>query len=158
MRNFSCCGNPFNVRSKCWDNFSLIGQSKPVASKLPRSGVAVHKSNSSSLIINVVCDSLPDTIIFEIRNSTIAFIACYIPPSNSKYHNDTYYNNLFMACESFLLKKDIFILGDLNSHVGNSFSPKGHSYALNPDPDINPKSTIPVMDGPGLTDGTSKTL
>ena len=127
----------FNVRSKCPDNFSLIGRSKPVASKSPRGGVALYKCNSSTLMIDVVCDSLPDTLIFEIRNSTIAFIACYIPPSNSNYYNESYYNNLFMACDSFLLKKDIFILGDLNSRVGNSFPPKGHSYAPNPDRDIN---------------------
>lgn len=127
----------FNVRSKCPDNFSLIGRSKATASKSPRGGVALYKSNSSKLIIDIVCDSLPDTLIFELRNSSIVFIACYIPPSNSPYYNESYYNNLFMACDSFLLKKDIFILGDLNSRIGNAFSPKGHSYTLNPDSEIN---------------------
>ena len=127
----------FNVRSKCPNNFSLIGRSKPVASKSPRGGVAVFKNNKSELLIDVLCDSLQDSIIFEIRNSTIVFIACYIPPSNSKYYNEIYYNNLFMACDSFLSKKDIFIIGDLNSRVGNSFPRKNFTYVPNPDPHIN---------------------
>ena len=68
----------FNIRSKCPDNFTLVGRSKPLAAKSPRGGVAIYKNKGSNLIIDIVCDSLPDCVIFELRNSTALFIACYI--------------------------------------------------------------------------------
>ena len=98
----------FNVRSKCPDNFTLVGRSKPTAAKSPRGGVAVYKSNTSNLIIDVVSDSLPDCVVFELRNSTALFIACYIPPRNSAYYSDAYFNHLIMACESFLPRRDVY--------------------------------------------------
>ena len=91
----------------------------------------------SNLIIDIVCDSLPDCVVFELRNSTALFIACYIPPKNSAYYSDAYFDNLLMACESFVPRRDVFILGDLNSRVGNAFPKKGFSYIPNPDSDLN---------------------
>ena len=99
----------FNVRSKCPDNFILVGRSKPIAAKSPRGGVAVYKNKVSNLIIDIVCDSLPDCVVFELRNSNTLFIACYIPPRNSAYYSDAYFDNLLMACESFVSRRDVFI-------------------------------------------------
>ena len=46
----------FGVRSKCPENFTLIGRSKKVISKLPRGGVAIYRSPSCPLDIELIYD------------------------------------------------------------------------------------------------------
>ena len=54
----------FNQRIKCPDGFMFEGRSEKIESKSPRGGVAIYKNIKCSLIIDIVCASLHDCVIF----------------------------------------------------------------------------------------------
>ena len=119
---------------KCPDGFYFVGRSKASDSAKGRGGIAVYKNTSSSLKLNVILDDLIDCVVFEVCNSPIVIIALYIPPYNSTYFNDTYFNNLLLFMNHFK-DRHVYVMGDLNSRTG---TPNGQlEYNENPDTIIN---------------------
>ena len=55
------------------------------------------------------------------------FIASYIPPYNSFYLDECYYNNLILYLNHFRDSHIIYIVGDLNSKLGNKGNYDGTS-------------------------------
>ena len=102
----------FNIRTKCPEGFYVVGRSKAADSPKPRGGVVVYKNKSSSLKLNVIIDSLKDCVIFEICNTPIIIVALYIPPSNSLYFEDSYFNNVTLVMNHFK-DRQVFIMGDI---------------------------------------------
>lgn len=129
----------FNVRIKCPPGFTYIARSKKIDSKTPRGGVAVFKNNSCDLEIEVLCQSLRDCVVCEIKNTDLIFVAAYIPPNNSVYFDNIYFENLKMISERFLQPpKQLILMGDLNSRTGSIDSHnRNFSHAQNPDKTIN---------------------
>ena len=91
----------FGVRHKVPDKFVMVARSKPLASKNLRGGVIIYKRIDTLLKFNVLCDSLDDLVIIEIENTRVVIIAVYIPPANSKYYSDSYFENLRVGTEYF---------------------------------------------------------
>ena len=61
----------------------------------------------------------------------------YIPPSNSQYFSNNYFNNLRMLYD-FFHNKQLVILGDLNSRTSTPLFASRHEwYTENPDTVIN---------------------
>ena len=95
----------------------MIGRSKKIESKSLRGGVAVYKNNLSDMVLETVYDDLVDCVICRIVNTDVILVAMYIPPSNSVYFNEKYFQNLdtiysiFNSCQ-------LLIMGDLNCRVG----------------------------------------
>ena len=125
----------FNIRMKCPEGFYIVGRSKAAETKKPRGGVAVFKSKSSNIKLNIISDTFKDCVIFEICNTTIVVIAIYIPPNNSTYFDDTYFNNLDLMMNHFK-DRHVFVMGDINSRVGTPIH-KQLEYNTNPDTIIN---------------------
>ena len=130
------CETHFGVRSKCPDNFTLVARSKKIESLSPRGGVAVFKNNSCSLDMELWYDGFPDCVICHILNTDILLIAIYIPPSNSKYYDDRYFENLDLICTMFQSYK-LVITGDLNCRIGSLSNDVDGSYSENPDTMVN---------------------
>ena len=125
----------FNIRTKCPEGFYIVGRSKASESTKARGGVAVFKNLSSNLKLKVIIDNLIDCVIFEICNTPIVIMALYIPPSNSAYFDDMYFNNLDLVMNHFK-DRHVFIMGDMNSRIGTP-SHKQIDYMVNPDNTIN---------------------
>ena len=123
----------FNERIKCPVGFIYEGRSEKVESTIPRGGVAVYRNKNSPLHIDIICKSLRDCLIVEVRNSDIVIASQYIPPSNSTYYNDIYFDNLKLIYEKFN-KKKLLLLGDLNARIGNVLY-KSQSVRHKPNPD-----------------------
>ena len=136
----------FNIRTKCPEGFYTVGRSKEVVSSKPRGGVAVYKNKSSSLKLNIILDSLMDCVIFEICNTPIIIIAIYIPPNNSAYFDDTYFNNLMLVMNHFK-DRHVYIMGDMNSRIG---TPEHEQLQYNENPDnsinINGRALMKILD------------
>ena len=128
----------FGVRHKTPNNFIFIGRSKHIPTKKARGGVVVYKNSFSEINLKILCDTLPDMIVIEITNTSHILIATYIPPSNTKYYNDSLFDNLDLLITSFSKYRSILITGDLNSRISDRFPTHGLLYKKNPDPTINP--------------------
>ena len=108
----------FNERIKCPDGFVYEGRSEKIESKNPRGGVAVFRNRRCSLNIEMICNTLRDCVIFQVKNSNMVIAAQYIPPSNSVYYNEIYMENLKLLHNKYKSKK-FLLLGDLNARIGD---------------------------------------
>ena len=127
----------FNERIKCPEGFIFEGRSEKVESKTPRGGVAVFKNKQASFNIEIICESMRDCVVFEIKNSDMVISAQYIPPSNSIYFNESYMENLKLLHDKFKNKK-FLLVGDLNARVGDiSYSNITAEHCKNPDDTVN---------------------
>ena len=131
----SVCETHLGIRSKCPDGFTLVGRSKEIKSKSPRGGVAVYRNNTCSINIELFYDGFKDCVICKIMNTDVLLISIYIPPSNSIYYDESYFENLDLIYNTFR-SHSIIILGDLNSRCGTPIQSK-RTYANNPDTVIN---------------------
>ena len=127
----------FGVRHKTPENFKFVTRSKPLNIKNLRGGVIVYKKTDSTLKLNVLCDSLNDLLIVEVEGSSLVIIAIYIPPGNSIYYSDTYFDNLNLIISSFIKYRTVLVIGDINARIANRFPTKGIKYKMNPDTIIN---------------------
>ena len=112
----------FNIRQKCPENFYLVGRSKMIPSEKPRGGIALYKNFNCRLKLHVIEDNLPDCIIVEICESSIILVGLYIPPNNSAFFCDEYFHSLQATLENYCKYRDVVVIGDLNSRIGDSFS------------------------------------
>ena len=127
----------FNVRIKCPDGFVFEGRSEKIESKAPRGGVAVYRNIKCALNIDMICGTLRDCVIFEVRNSNLVIAAQYIPPSNSIYFNDIYMENLCLLYNKYRTK-NLLLIGDMNARVGDiSYNDPTITHCKNPDDVIN---------------------
>ena len=127
----------FNERIKCPDGFIFEGRSEKIESKTPRGGVAVFKNKQCSINIEIICNSMRDCIVFEVKNSSMVIAAQYIPPSNSIYFDGIYMENLKLLYDKFKIK-NLLLLGDLNARVGDvSYSDPAIKHCKNPDNIVN---------------------
>ena len=110
----------------------MVGRSQPRESKKLRGGVAIYKKSDSTLNLKVICDSLYDMVIVEIEDTSSVIAAVYIPPNNTVYYADIYFENLRLIIDTFIEAKDLYIFGDLNSRLGNAFPNQGFTYRINP--------------------------
>ena len=120
------------VRAKCPQGFELIGRSKQVSSKIPRGGVAIYKSLSSSLAVELVYDGFRDCVVCQVRDTSVIIVALYIPPINSVYFDDSYFMNLDIIYRKFY-NHQVIITGDLNCRIGTPTYDVEHNYTNNPD-------------------------
>ena len=127
----------FAIRTKCPDNFILIARSVPRESKAPRGGVAIYKRSTSTLELKLICDKLYDMVVVEVEDTSAIIVAAYIPPSNTKYYTDIYFENLRLLVDTFTYSKQLFIFGDLNARISNNFPNNGYTYLENPDRSYN---------------------
>ena len=127
----------FNERTRCPEGFAYEGRSQKVPSKIPRGGVAIYRNVRSHIQVEVLCDSLRDCVVFEIKHSNLVIAAQYIPPSNSIYFDDIYMDNLNLIHDKYGSKK-LIIIGDLNARIGDIScrNPK-ISHQKNPDTAVN---------------------
>ena len=72
-----------------------------------------------------------------IKYTGIVIIALYIPPSNSTYYKDNYFDTLNMLIGNYVPFKTVYILGDLNSRYGNFTNHPSLKYKPNPDGSVN---------------------
>ena len=127
----------FNERVKCPDGFIFEGRSTKVDSKVPRGGTAIYKNKQSPLCIEIVCNTLRDCVIAEVKNSGIVIVAQYIPPSNSVYYDDIYFENMDLIYKKFSRKR-LLVLGDLNARIGDvTYIDQLIKHTKNPDSIIN---------------------
>jgi hypothetical protein len=128
------------VRSKCPKDFNLVARSKAIESKSPRGGVAIYKKISSDVNLELLYDGLQDCVICRIMDTDILIVAFYIPPSNSKYFDELYFNNLDLIFSKFY-SHQLLILGDLNSRIGTPLYNHSLRYTVNPDGILNANGT-----------------
>ena len=127
----------FGVRTRCPELFEIICRSKPLESKKPRGGVAIYKKKSLQIQLDVICSEFRDCVVVRIRNTDMVIAGMYIPPENSHFYNDIYFDNLQMLMNHFH-DRQLLIMGDLNSRVGDTKnSEKDLNYHKNPDIAIN---------------------
>ena len=112
------CESHFNVRITCPEGFVFSGRSKPVESKRPRGGVVVYTNKQLDAELVILTDDLRDALIISIKDSNIIIAALYIPPINSQFYHDIYFDNLNLIMDRFQ-NSDIIITGDLNARVDN---------------------------------------
>ena len=127
----------FNIRSKCPNDFFLIGRSKPLKSQKPRGGVAMYVKKNAGINIECLKINLTDCIAAEIIESNVIIVVMYIPPNNSPYYMDEYFDNVKIIFDTFGKSRSIYLVGDLNSRVYNSFPYNGYRYKTNPDATVN---------------------
>ena len=89
------------VRTKSPEGFILSDRSTAIKSKKPRGGVAVFKNKHIDVEIDIISIDFRDCVIFEIRDTDIVIAAMYIPPRNSEFFDDIYFNNLELLCQHF---------------------------------------------------------
>ena len=127
----------FNKRTKCPDNFVLLEYSPHIESKRPRGGVAVYKKIHCP-IQTITLLNLPDCTVCEILGTNIVLVAIYIPPSTSPFFKDDSFESLKAILQYFLSHKTVYVLGDLNSRIGDlDNNVENRQYKPNPDPTIN---------------------
>ena len=127
----------FKVRAKCPDGFHLVARSKVVKSIKPRGGVALYINQDASIEVREKNIDIPDCLLVEIRNSNVMIVCMYIPPQNSEYYKDDYFDNLQNIIDLFSKSHRLVIVGDLNSRVANMFPTRGYKYKNNPDTIVN---------------------
>ena len=127
----------FNERIKVPEGFIFEGRSWKIESKSPRGGVVLYRNTECEAQITILCDSMRDCVVFEIKNSDMVIAAQYIPPSNSVYYNDVYMENVKLLHEKFK-KRRLIMLGDWNSRVGDiSYTDPRITHYRNPDDTVN---------------------
>ena len=127
----------FNVRTKCPDGFYLIGRSEPVKSLKPRGGVAFYMRIGTNIDLRVKNVMLPDCLLIEVLHCNVIFVCMYIPPTNSEFYKDEYFDNLQFIIDLFNKSHCLVIMGDLNSRVANLFPARGFHFKDNPDNKVN---------------------
>ena len=127
----------FSERIKCPDGFVYIGRSEIIKSKKPRGGVAVFKRNDCSFDIEVVCNSFRDCVICQIKDTNFIFASIYIPPSNSVYYSDIYWENLDFIYNKFKASH-LIVIDDMNARIGTvKYNNRLFSHNKNPDEIVN---------------------
>ena len=127
----------FGVRTRCPENFEIVCRSIEIESKKPRGGVAVYRRKSSQIQLDTICKELRDCVIIQIRNTNLVLACAYIPPENSKYYDDIYFDNMEMLMNHFC-DNNLLIMGDLNSRFSNlTNKQKDYTYTQNPDKSTN---------------------
>ena len=121
----------FGIRTRCPKNFEIVCRSNMVESKKPRGGVVIYKKKSTQIQIDIICNEFRDCVVVQIRNTNMVLACMYIPPENSKYYDDIYFDNLQMLLNHFN-DRCLLIAGDLNSRFGNLIS-----QSQNPDKTTN---------------------
>lgn len=71
----------------------------------------------------------------RIRNTKIVLAVMYIPPDNSNFYDDIYFDNLQMILDYFH-DDHLLVMGDLNTTFGDIHHEK-LTYSMNPDGFIN---------------------
>ena len=96
----------------------LIARSKPIESATPRGGVAIYKRIDSEFDIVVISQhDFNDCIVFKINPIEVVCAVLYIPPSNTKYYSEEYWEHLQLLFSNFE-HPPTCIIGDLNSRFG----------------------------------------
>ena len=114
-----------------------ICRSEKSDSKVPRGGVAIFKNISCNVNIEVLCDTLRDCAVFKVSNTDLIIAALYIPPQNSVYYNDMYFENLDLIYTKFK-DNNLLLVGDINARIGTpAFDNSSLNYSENPDIVIN---------------------
>ena len=72
----------------------------------------------------------------RIINTDVLLVAMYIPPSNSAYFDERYFENLDLIFKTFR-SYQLIILGDLNSRIGTPSYDATFCYVQNPDTSTN---------------------
>ena len=129
----------FNIRVKCPAGFTLVGRSPKIQSSAGKGihGVAVFKNINKNFILDIITTEFIDSVVFRVRDSELILAAMYIPPSNSQYFSDKYFNNFRMLCD-FFSNKQLVILGDLNARTSTPLLTNNNEYyATNPDTIVN---------------------
>ena len=101
--------------------------------------MAIYKSSASTLDLTVLHKQFPDCC--EIKDTDVILIAMYIPPNNSLYYKDEYFEILKLLISHYAKNKTVYILGDLNARVG-CLNSSGQTYHRNPDSHINTNGRI----------------
>ena len=127
----------FGIRSKSPKGFYLVVRSDPLHSVKPRGGVAIYKKYTAEIETRPFKMNLPDCCVISIVNTKILIIALYIPPWNSQYYSNSYFDNFKTVYESLSSTYEIIIVGDLNARISNRFPHRETSYKRNPDQTIN---------------------
>ena len=97
----------------------------------------MYRNAKSSILIEILCTSLRDCVIFEIKHSNLVVVAQYIPPNNSIYYDDIYFDNLNLIHAKYS-SRDLIITGDMNTRIGeSSCNNPAISYCKNPDTSVN---------------------
>ena len=88
-------------------------------------------------------------IVTEIQDTNFIMVVTYIPPNNTKYYSDIYFDNLRLVIDTFQTSKNILIVGDLNSRIKNNFPNNGFQYQVNPDQAFNQngRHLIKILNG-----------
>ena len=110
----------FNVRSKCPDNFFLIGRSIPIKAQKPRGGTAIYINKSAPFKMKCLDMNLRDCVVAEIKDSNIILVVMYIPPNNSSYYSSDYFDNMKIIFDIFGSSSySFYFVGDLNFRICN---------------------------------------
>ena len=127
----------FGKRSKSPKGFHLVLRSDPLDSAKPRGGVAIYKKHTVEIEMRPFKINLPDCCVVSLVNTKILIIALYIPPRNSQYFNNLYFENFRTIYESLSHTYDVIVVGDFNARLSNRFPYRKTSYKTNPDQTIN---------------------
>ena len=127
----------FNIRTKCPTGFYLVDRSEPIASKKPRGGVAIYVNMKTNIKLKPLKMNLKDCVIAEIVDSNIIIAVMYLPPTNSLYYSDEYFDSLSVIFDTFGKSRSIVLFGDFNARIANTFPKRKFHYKENPDKIIN---------------------
>ena len=130
----------FNIRIKCPEKFYLIGKSKPKQKEKARGGIAMYRSFTCNVRLEMIDIGFDDCVIAEVCDSNVIIAAMYIPPNNSKYYDKEYFINLQSFLETYSGYRDVIIIGDLNARApdtSDTLNHPNHTYRPNPDTGAN---------------------
>ena len=111
-------------------HFSIVTRSNAGEMKTSHGGVALYKKIDPNINFNIISNDLYDMIVAEIQDTNFIMVVTYIPPNNTKYYNDIYFDHLRLVTDTFQTSKNILIFGDLNSRIKNNFPNNGLQYQL----------------------------
>ena len=87
--------------------------------------------------MDIICDEFRDCVVVQIRNTNLVLACMYIPPENSNYYDDIYFDNLQMLLNHFS-DRHLLIMGDLNSRYGELTNKQNNfTHLRNPDKTTN---------------------
>ena len=86
--------------------------------------------------VDVISTDFNDIVVFDIRGSDCTVAAIYLPPIESKFYSNDYFDTLDLICETFAHKKQFYLVGDFNSRIGTPMS-SSMQYQPNPDTGTN---------------------
>ena len=91
----------------------MVGRSKVIKSCKPRGGVAIYKNQMSHIKIKTINADFTDCVVIEIVDTCI--VAVYVPPNNTSYYKDEYFDNIRIVLDTLGKSRNIYIVGDVNS-------------------------------------------